>query len=52
MRCAVGMGTRQTPQGLKRVLVVVSDKNGVFHAPQLMPNWDYYDGVMTWYVEK
>jgi hypothetical protein len=52
MRCAVGIGTRQTPQGLKRVLVVVSDKNGVFHAPQLMPNWDYYDGVMTWYVEK
>ena len=51
-RCAVGIGTRQTSDGLKRILVVVSDQNGVFRAPQLMPNWDYYDGVMTWYVEK
>jgi hypothetical protein len=52
-RCAVGTGTRQTSAGLKRILVVVSATNdGVFRAPQLMPNWDYYDGMMTWYVEK
>lgn len=51
-RCAVGIGTRQTSEGMKRILALVSDNNGVFRAPQLMPNWDYYDGVMTWYVEK
>ena len=52
-RCAVGIGTRQTPQGVKRILVVVSATNdGVFRAPQLMPNWDHYEGSMTWYVEK
>jgi hypothetical protein len=52
-RCAVGIGTRQTSGGSKRILVLVSAKNdGVFYAPQLMPNWDYYEGVMTWYVEK
>ncbi|MDP3068660.1 MAG: hypothetical protein Q8N18_00145 [Opitutaceae bacterium] len=52
-RCAVGIGTRQTPGGLKRMLVLVSaDSSGVFRAPQLMPNWDFYEGTMTWYVEK
>ncbi len=52
-RCAVGIGTRQTPQGVKRILVVVSaTSDGVFRAPQLMPNWDFYEGTMTWYVEK
>lgn len=52
-RCAVGIGTRQTPAGLKRMLVVVSATNdGAFRAPQLMPNWDFYDGSMTWYMEK
>jgi hypothetical protein len=51
--CAVGIGTRQTPQGLKRILVTVSANNaGAFLSPQLMANWDYYPGVMTWYVEK
>ena len=52
-RCAVGVGTRQTPQGVKRILVFVSATNdGAFRAPQLMPNWDFYQGTMTWYVEK
>ncbi|MBL9212062.1 MAG: hypothetical protein JNL92_16510 [Opitutaceae bacterium] len=51
--CAVGIGTRQTPQGLKRILVTVgANSDGAFISPQLMPSWDYYRGVMTWYVEK
>jgi hypothetical protein len=51
--CAVGIGTRQTPQGPKRILVTVSANSaGAYLSPQLMANWDYYPGVMTWYVEK
>jgi hypothetical protein len=51
--CAVGIGTRQTREGLKRILVTVSANNdGVFRAPQLMPNWDFYEGTMNWYAEK
>jgi len=49
--CAVGIGTRQTRDGLKRILVTVSASNGAFRAPQLMPNWDFYEGTMTWYLE-
>jgi hypothetical protein len=51
--CAAGTGTRQTPDGPKRVLVTVAATNdGVFRAPPLVPNWDKYDGMMTWYMEK
>ncbi len=51
--CAVGIGTRQTPQGPKRILVTIGANNaGAFLSPQLMANWDYYPGVMDWWVEK
>ena len=51
--CAVGLGTRQTREGLKRVLVTVSaTSDGGFRAPPLVPNWDSYDGTMTWFVEQ
>lgn len=51
--CAVGVGTRRTPEGVKRILVTVSaNTDGVYRAPPLVPNWDGYDGVLSWYVEK
>lgn len=51
--CAVGIGTRQTPGGVKRILVTIGANNaGAFLSPQLMANWDYYPGVMDWWVEK
>ncbi len=51
--CAVGVGSRQTPEGRKRVLVTVSATNdGVYRAPPLIPDWDSYSGTMTWYMEK
>ncbi|WP_414662107.1 DUF6683 family protein [Horticoccus sp. 23ND18S-11] len=51
--CAVGIGTRQTSEGLKRVLVTVSARNdGVYLSPSLVPNWDSYAGTLNWYVEK
>ena len=51
--CAVGIGTRQTPAGLRRILVLVgADSSGGFRAPPLVPNWDSYAGMMTWHVEK
>jgi hypothetical protein len=51
--CAVGIGTRQTPQGLKRILVTVgANSAGAFVSPQLMASWDYYRGAMNWWVEK
>jgi hypothetical protein len=51
--CAVGIGTRQTRDGVKRILVTVSaDNNGVFRGPAIFPNWDSYAGAMSWYVEK
>lgn len=50
--CAAGVGVRQTPEGPRRILVTVSAGNdGVFRAPPLIPNWDSYSGVMTWYCE-
>jgi hypothetical protein len=52
-RCAVGIGTRQTTAGLKRILVLVgADSAGTFRAPPLIPNWESYAGVMDWYVEE
>lgn len=51
--CAVGKGTRQTPGGLKRILVTVSATgDGAFRAPPMIPNWDSYSGTMNWYSEK
>jgi len=51
--CAVGIGLRQTPQGPRRVLITVSaNRDGEFRAPPLIPDWDSYEGVMTWYVEE
>lgn len=51
--CAVGIGTRQTAAGQKRILVTVSaNRDGVFNAPPLIPNWDSYSGTLSWYVEK
>jgi hypothetical protein len=50
--CAVGIGTRQTGAGPKRMLVTVTAKDGVFYAPPLMPNGERYDGIMYWFVEK
>jgi hypothetical protein len=50
LKCpAVGVGTRQTPGGVKRILVTIGANNsGKFRSPQLMANWDYYPGVMNW----
>lgn len=51
--CAVGIGSRQTAHGPQRVLVTVSaHSDGGFRAPHLIPNWDSYPGVMTWYTEQ
>lgn len=51
--CAVGIGTRQTPRGVKRILVTVgANSDGAFLSPQLMASWDYYPGVMNWWEEK
>ncbi len=51
--CAVGIGTRQTPEGLRRVLVTVTAaSDGGFRAPAPVPNWDSYAGTMTWYQGK
>lgn len=50
--CAVGIGTRQTPAGPKRILVTVGARQGGFVGPPLVPNWDSYSGVMDWWDEK
>lgn len=51
--CAAGVGTRQTPAGVKRILVTVSASSaGAFQQPPLIPNWDNYQGTMTWYMEE
>jgi hypothetical protein len=51
--CAVGVGTRQTPGGVKRILVTVSaNSSGGFAAAPLISNWDSYQGTMTWYTEE
>lgn len=51
--CAVGIGTRQTREGVKRILVTVTaTRDGVFRAAPLVPNWDAYEGTMSWYMEK
>jgi hypothetical protein len=51
--CAVGIGSRHTAQGTQRVLITVSaHSDGGFRAPHLIPNWDRYPGVMTWYTEQ
>lgn len=51
--CAVGVGTRRTADGVKRILVTVSAANdGTFRAPPTVPNWDNYDGVLSWYQEQ
>ena len=50
--CAVGVGTKQTDAGPKRMLATVTAKNGVFYAPPLVPDKDAYDGIMYWYVER
>ncbi len=50
--CAVGIGVRQTAQGPRRVLTTVTAQaDGGFRAPPLVPNWDQYEGTMTWYTE-
>lgn len=50
--CAVGIGMRQTAEGPRRVLVTVTAApDGGFRAPSLVPNWDSYEGTMTWYTE-
>ena len=52
-RCAVGIGTRKTANGTKRILVLVgADSSGTFRAPPVVPNGESYSGVMDWYVEK
>jgi hypothetical protein len=51
--CAVGVGSRQTAGGVKRILVTVSaNSSGGFVAAPLIPNWDSYQGTMTWYTEE
>lgn len=50
--CAVGIGTKQTAAGPKRMLATVTAKNGVYYAPPLVPDKDAYDGIMYWYVER
>jgi len=51
--CAVGIGTLQTRERLKRILVTVpAGTDGVFRGPAIFPNWDSYAGAMSWYVEK
>ncbi len=51
--CAVGIGTRQTSNGVKRILVTVSaNSDGQFLSAPLIPNWDGYRGVMNWYQEE
>lgn len=52
-RCAVGIGVRQTPGGPRRLLILVgANSEGVFRAQHLIPNWEYYPGVMDWYMEE
>lgn len=51
--CAVGVGTRQTPAGVKRILVTVGARlDGTYRSPPVVANWDGYDGTMNWFVEK
>ena len=51
--CAVGIGTRQTREGVRRILVTVpAGIDGVFRGPSIFPNWDSYAGAMSWYVEE
>lgn len=51
--CTVGVGTRQTAHGLRRILVMVgADAQGTFRAPSLIPDWDSYAGTMNWYQEE
>jgi len=51
--CAVGAGRTVTPQGPRRMLVMVAPNGrGEFIAPPLIPVADSYEGVMNWYVEE
>ena len=50
--CAVGIGSRHTPTGVKRILVTVSaHSDGGFRQVPLIANWDQYQGVLTFYTE-
>lgn len=50
-RKVVGSGVRNTPQGPRRLLIVVGPSDRAFKPPMWVPLGDRYDGVMHWYVE-
>jgi hypothetical protein len=50
-RKVVGAGVQQTPQGPRRLLIVVAPENRNFKSPMWVPLWSQYEGIMTWYVE-
>jgi hypothetical protein len=51
-RRVVGGGVRDTPQGPRRLLIVVAARDGQFERVDWVPQWDRYEGgPMNWYVE-
>jgi hypothetical protein len=50
-RKVVGGGVRHTPQGPRRLMIVVGPSERTFRPPMWVPLGDRYDGVMHWYVE-
>lgn len=52
-RCAVGVGTVRTPEGVRRIVALVgANTSGVFRGPPLIPVGSNYDGLMDWFVEE
>lgn len=53
-RKVVGGGVRDTPQGPRRLLIVVAPVERQFKPIDWVPLWDRYDGggAMNWYVEE
>jgi hypothetical protein len=51
--CAVGAGSVQTPQGPRRLLMLVAPNDAKrFLAPSTLPKGSAYGGIMSWYVEE
>ena len=50
-RKVVGAGVQQTPQGPRRMLIVVSPVDHSFKNVMWVPLWSRHDSPMVWYVE-
>lgn len=51
-RKLVGAGVQQTARGARRVLITVAPAGGAFKHVMWVPQWNQYDGIMTWYVQQ